>query len=130
MVTRRLRGKVPAADIAFYLEYGEGRNKFRVEVVVYKELAALREAANTEEPYACCLVFGKGPIRARLLFCHQHMSLYYVAHECVHAAYAIGRRGISPWQEDLGSEEEERIAYPTGQLVADIAGKLKELNLL
>lgn len=56
-----------------------------------------------------------------MAFSLDHMSVEYVAHECVHAAFAIYRRvGKRKLWPDFDESPEEAIAYPVGGLVNTI----------
>lgn len=107
----------------FKLVYG----KAVVMVRVFPSITALQSAVAEEVGEERCermqavtleRLSRKGSIR--VWFAADALRLAYIAHEAVHVAYAIGRRGINPWQPMIGVEEEERIAYPTGDLTSAI----------
>lgn len=59
-----------------------------------------------------------------------NLKAWAVVHECVHAAFAIGRTpGPFTWQESMHAEEEERLAYPTGEIAAAVLRKLNEWGM-
>ncbi len=72
--------------------------------------------------------FTEGPATAEVVFCAKHLDIEYIAHEAVHVAYAIGRRGVNPWEDQFDSEEEERIAYPAGVVTDSLLAGLTSLG--
>ncbi len=106
-----------------------GATKIKLLLVV---AATLREMQKyTRMPpgtRAATRAFSEGEVTAEVVFCAKHLTVEYVAHEAVHVAYAIGRRGVNPWEDQFDSEEEERIAYPAGVVTDSLLGGLALLG--
>ncbi len=112
------------------LTYGRGKAKARLDVLVFPTLEKMREYAGVKQAYGACRSISAGLSRAEIILCKQYLTPYYISHECVHAAYAFGRRGLNPWEADFSDEEEERVAYPVGQFTWDIINELKKRELM
>ncbi len=111
---------------------GEGKNTATVKVRVFPSITAmLAELAKDGEEGTCKLMaLTHAPYKGRkslaVWFAADALKLMYIAHESVHVAYAIGRWGVNPWQSQFDAEEEERIAYPTGEVCAALTRALME----
>lgn len=101
----------------FLLTFGEAPNDKRV---VLKVLPTLRELRRTvKRAMAVTLTHPPGVgVMATIIMVATQLHHKYLVHESVHAAYAVGRCGTNPWEGQFEHEEEERIAYPTGEIAA------------
>lgn len=87
--------------------------------------------------------FGKGDAPAvrqidldRRYFCiigllKDHLTMRIISHESVHAAYAFEQRRVrSWWDAEARQHDEEAIAYPVGEIAANIVRFLNRKKLL
>lgn len=101
----------------FVLTFGEPPNDKKVAIKVLPNLRDLRKIQ--KGAMAVTLAHPPGePVIATILMVATQLHHKYLVHECVHAAYAVGRSGANPWEGQFEHEEEERIAYPTGEIAA------------
>ena len=110
----------------FKLEFGS----VKLRVKVFPSLTALRVALADHLDGPCDLVQAvtfaphKGRHSLAVWFAADALRLTYIAHEAVHVDYAIGRWGVNPWQDMFQAEEEERIAYPAGEVTSALYATL------
>lgn len=94
-----------------------------LRVKVFPSLSDLQDALvkDGEERNEHVLAATNAPYKGRkhitVWFAEDALSLTIIAHEAVHVAYAIGRWGVNPWQDSFEADEEERLAYPVGEIV-------------
>jgi hypothetical protein len=93
---------------------GAGR-KYPIYVVIHPTLRALRKVIAGTRVRAGVWEKQNGAGRLEVhLF--PGNTLDEVAHEAVHLAFALRRRGCQKWYERSGGDEEESLAYPVGDI--------------
>ncbi len=97
----------------------------RLVLVLHPTLAALRKVAGGPRTLGATQRFMGGGLAAEVHLAITHLRLYVVAHEVVHVAYALRRRGCSAWLQDAEHDEEEHMAYPIGELTEAIVKTLE-----
>lgn len=99
----------------------------KVELVVFPNLKQLRAVVpDSKNLLALTRMFDPScPVWVGLYVSKTMLDIGVLAHEAVHMAYAVGRRGENPWQDMFNHEEEERIAYPTGALLRAVLAVLQ-----
>lgn len=101
----------------FIIEFGEPPNERKVALNILPTLKDLRKHVKGAQAVTLAHPPG-GEVVATIVMVATQLHHKYVVHESVHAAYAVGRCGANPWEGQFEHEEEERIAYPTGEIAA------------
>ena len=89
--------------------------RFPIYVVIHPTLRRLRHVLRMPDARAAVWEKRKGEGRLEVhLFIGN--TLDEVAHEAVHLAFALRRRGCRKWHARAGMDEEETMAYPVGEI--------------
>lgn len=104
----------------FSIEFGDPPNGRVVRLRVVPTLKEVRKGMSKKTmAYTEAHPAGEGPV-ATIVLAATQLCVNLIAHESVHAAYAMGRIGANLWERQVEHDEEERIAYPTGEVAAAV----------
>lgn len=103
-----------AEAVRFKLPSPKGHS---VRVVIHPTLADVRRISGIPTAWAVTEAFSVRSVAAVLHFSATNLNFYVVAHELVHVAFALRRRGCTAWEASAEGCPEEAIAYPVGELM-------------
>lgn len=99
--------------------------RFPIDVVIHDTVEDVRKHAKLSDCYAACYIPGRrnSPIEVHVPL---NIGISHIAHECVHVAQALRRRGCVHWYKWIDGDAEEELAYPVGELTQWVHDVIQE----